>query len=103
MSLTQALCTPRSVLVARAMPSFMAASKLSGEMALISVTRATDIYIGSFPRFFPNRVVPYIPMPQTRERPEQLLEAILVALQRHKNRAPVLRLSRLGVCRTGKM
>src|SRR5918994_3669715 len=41
MSLTQAPSTLRSVEVARATPSLMAASRLSGLVALISVTRAT--------------------------------------------------------------
>src|SRR5215210_7001204 len=43
MSLTQAPSTLRSVDVARFMASLMAASKLSGLVALISVTRATLI------------------------------------------------------------
>ena len=41
MSLTHAACTLRRVLLARSMPSLMAASNPSGEVALISVTVAT--------------------------------------------------------------
>src|SRR5215207_7016090 len=41
MSFTQAPSTPRRVLVARFTPSLIAASKLSGFVVLISVTRAT--------------------------------------------------------------
>src|SRR3712207_3880616 len=50
MSLTQAPCTPRKVLLARATASFMAASKLSEEMALNSVTVATVM----------SRIPPYV-------------------------------------------
>src|ERR671929_1170848 len=42
-SLIQALLTWRSVLVARAIPCRMASSKLSDEVELISVIRATDM------------------------------------------------------------
>src|SRR5207302_5428150 len=42
-SLTQALLTFRSVSLARSMPWTIASSKLFGEVALISTTRATDI------------------------------------------------------------
>src|SRR5919202_2815789 len=43
MSFTQALSTLRRVLVARWMPSLMASSKPCSEVALNSITRATDI------------------------------------------------------------
>src|SRR3989337_1610138 len=43
MSLTQALSTLRKVWVARLTAMLIASSKLSSEMALNSVTRATDI------------------------------------------------------------
>src|SRR3712207_5187666 len=61
MSLIQAPSTPRSVLVARAMPCWMASSKLVSEIALISVTRATDIK----PPFVSRSL--HLLYPQTRE------------------------------------
>ena len=42
-SFTHALFTPRSVFVARAMPTYIASAKLSADRALISVTRATSL------------------------------------------------------------
>lgn len=43
-SLIQAALTLRRVWLARLMPVFTASSKLFGEVALISVTRATDMF-----------------------------------------------------------